>query len=286
MPWLACKKWARGREYDQITRLDTDIARPRAAPGAEMNARTRFLVLAMLACATSAMAHGGQVQVAVASNAAAPIRAIAEDFQQKTGNVVVLSTAPTSQLYAQIKNGARYDVLLAGNDVLPARLEAARQAVPGTRYTYATQVLALWSPREGYVDPHGNVLKHNRFERLSVASPDLLPYGRPAMQVLDRLGLRGSVHDKLVERHDVSDTRRFLSGGYSDLGFVTLSHVYRDNRVERGSAWIVPTSLYDPIRQDAVLLEPGKENLAARSFLFYLKGPKVGQIMRSYGFQR
>jgi len=251
-----------------------------------MNARFRFLVLALLACAASAGARAGQVQVAVASNVAAPIRAIAEDFQQKTGNVVVLSTAPTSQLYAQIKNGARYDVLVAGNDVLPARLEATRKAVPGTRYTYATRVLALWSPYAGYVDPHGDVLRNNHFQRLSITSPDLQPYGRPAMQVLDRLGLRGAVDDKLVERHDAADTRRFLSGDHSDLGFVTLSHVYQNDRVARGSAWIVPTSLYDPIRQEAVLLETGRGNLAARSFLFYLKGPKVGQIMRSYGFQR
>ncbi|MBO1110868.1 molybdate ABC transporter substrate-binding protein [Bordetella petrii] len=251
-----------------------------------MNARIRFPALLLLACMAAATARAGQVQVAVAANVAAPIRLIADDFQRKTGNVVVLSAAPTSQLYAQISQGARYDVFVAGNDVLPARLEAARKAVPGTRYTYATRVLALWSPREGYVDAQGEVLKDNQFQRLSITSPDLLPYGRPAMQVLDRLGLRGEVTDKLVERRNAADTRRFLSGGNSDLGFVTLSHIYKDSRIERGSAWIVPTSLYDPIRQEAVLLETGKENLAARSFLFYLKGPKVGQIMRSYGFHR
>ncbi|MBO9352716.1 molybdate ABC transporter substrate-binding protein [Bordetella petrii] len=251
-----------------------------------MNARFSYLVAAVLACASGGAVHAGQVQVAVAANVAAPIRVIADDFQRKTGNVVVLSSAPTSQLYAQIQQGAHYDVLVAGNDVLPARLEAARKAVPGTRYTYATRVLALWSPREGYVDPNGAILKNNQFQRLSVTSPDLLPYGRPAMQVLDRLGLSGAVTGKLVERHNALDTQRFLAGGNSQLGFVTLSHVYKNSRIERGSAWIVPTSLYDPIRQDAVLLESGKENLAARSFLFYLKGPKVGQIMRSYGFHR
>jgi len=251
-----------------------------------MNARISLPAALLLACMTVATARAGQVQVAVATDVAAPIRAIAEDFQRKTGNVVVLSTAPTSQLYAQISRGASYDVFVAGNDVLPARLEAARKAVPGTRYTYAMRVLALWSPREGYVDPQGEVLKDNQFKRLSVASPDLLPYGRPAMQVLDRLGLSGSVSDKLVERHNTMDTRRFLADANSDLGFVTLSHIYKDSRIQRGSAWIVPTTLYDPIRQDAVLLENGKENLAARSFLFYLKGPKVGQIMRSYGFHR
>lgn len=250
-----------------------------------MNARIRMLVLAVLACMAGAPAQAGQVQIAVATGVAAPIRAIAEDFQRKTGNVVVLSTASTSQLYAQIEQGAPYDVFVAGNDVLPARLEATRKAVPGTRYTYATRVLALWSPREGYVDPHGDVLKSNRFQRLSVTSPNLQPYGRPAMQVLDRLGLSGAVDGKLVERHNASDTRRFLLGSHNDLGFVTLSKVYKNSRVDRGSAWIVPTSLYDPIKQDAVLLENGKENLAARSFLFYLKGPKVGQIMRAYGFR-
>src|SRR3546814_7662198 len=127
-------------------------------------------------------AHAGQVQVAAAAGVAAPMRVIADDFQRKTGNVVVLSAASTSQLYAQIQQGARYDVFVAGNDVLPARLEAARKAVPGTRYTYAKRILALWSPQKGYVDAHGEVLKDNRFLSLSVPSPDLLPSGRPAMQ--------------------------------------------------------------------------------------------------------
>ncbi|MBV7482097.1 molybdate ABC transporter substrate-binding protein [Bordetella sp. BOR01] len=251
-----------------------------------MNALLKFFIAAMLAGMVGAAARAGQVQIAVATNVVAPIRVIADDFQRKTGNVVVLSVAPTSQLYAQIEQGVHYDVFVAGNDVLPARLEAARKAVPGTRYTYATRVLALWSPRQGYVDPQGDVLKDNQFNRLSITSPDLLPYGRPAMQVIDRLGLRSAVTGKLVERRNASDTRRFLSGSNTELGFVTLSHVYKNSRVERGSVWIVPTSLYDPIRQDAILLETGKENLAARSFLFYLKGPKVGQIMRAYGFHR
>ncbi|MCD0501885.1 molybdate ABC transporter substrate-binding protein [Bordetella petrii] len=251
-----------------------------------MNQCTRLLGLLLLICSLPLAAQAGQVRVAVASGVIEPMQAIAQSFQQKTGNVVVLSAAPTSQLYAQIEQGARYDVLVAGNDVLPARLEATRKAVPGTRYTYATQVLALWSPHTGYVDGQGDILKENRFRRLSVASPDLVPYGRPAMQVLDRLGLRDAVTGKLTERRSVSDTFQFLTNGQSDLGFVTLSHVYKNSRIERGSAWIVPTTLYDPIRQDAVLLDTGKENLAARSFLFFLKGPKVGQIMRAYGFHR
>lgn len=214
------------------------------------------------------------------------MRAIVAEFERKTGNVVALTIAATSVLYKRIQQGNHYDVLVAGNDVAPAQLEADRQAVPGTRYTYATRVLALWSPLEGYVDPQGDILKKNRFQRLSITSPEVKPYGRSAMQVLERLGLHDMVTGKLVERHDASDTRRFVNNGTSDLGFLTLSYVYKNSRIERGSAWIVPASLYDPIRLDAVLLQDGKDNLAARSFMFYLKGPKVGQVMRAHGFHR
>lgn len=251
-----------------------------------MSACLKYLIATMLASIFGMTAHAGEVRVAVASGVAAPIRMVAEEFQRKTGNEVRLTVAPTSKLYVEIEQGARYDVLVAGNDVLPARLEATRKAVPGTRYTYATRVLALWSPHKGYVDPQGDVLKSNQFKRLSILSPDVQPYGRSALQVLERLGLRESIAGKLVERHGVSDTRRFVSGENTELGFVSLSYVYKNSRIEHGSAWIVPTSLYDPLRLDAVLLRSGADNMAARSFLFYLKGPKVAQVMRSHGFHR
>ncbi|WP_459614726.1 molybdate ABC transporter substrate-binding protein [Bordetella sp. 2513F-2] len=231
-------------------------------------------------------AAAGEVRVAVASGVATPLRIIAQDFERATGIKVVSTFAATSRLQNEIRQGVGYEVLVAGNSQVPAELVAERMAVEGTRYTYARSLLALWSPRPGYVDDQGNVLRQNRFSGLSMASPTQTAYGPSAMQVLERLGVAQQVLPKVVERRTLDDTSRFLASGEPDLGFVTLSQLYAHGGEIRGSVWRVPTSMYDPIPQDAVILNEGRGNPAARAFLFYLKGPKAAGVLRSYGFAR
>jgi len=249
-----------------------------------MNVRSFFLA-ALCSCLWTAPAAAGQVRVAVASGVAAPLRQIAASFERDTGNKVVSTVAPTSGLYRDILQGAEFDVLVSGNGEVLARLEAARHVVSGTRYVYAVSPLVLWSPHEGYVDSKGAVLIRNEFQRLSVASPSLV-YGRPAAQVLDKLGISEAVAQKLVERRTIDQSQQFIASGTAELGFVTLSQITVNGRLARGSAWLVPRTLYDPVEQEAAVLEPGRDNLAARSFLFYLKGPRAGAILLQHGFFR
>jgi len=230
----------------------------------------------------SAMA--GEVRVAVATLLAEPLRAIAQSFEKDTGNKVILTVGNTSDLLRQILGGARYDLLLPNNTAALKELEARNLVVAGTRYTYATNSLVLWSPQEGYVDSQGHILTRNKFDRLSVVSPDLV-YGQPAKQVLDNLGIASKISAKLVERHDIAESRRFVASGAPALGIVTLSQVYANGKLSRGSAWLIPQSLYDPIRQQAVILDEGRNNPTARSFQFYLKGSKAGSILLGYGYR-
>lgn len=240
---------------------------------------------ALLAAALLAgQASAGEVRVAVATKLAEPIRLVAASFEKDTGNKVHYTVAPTSAFLQQIAEGADFDVLLPNNKAALSELEALDRVVPGTRHTYAQNVLVLWSPFKDYVDDQGQVLRRNQFQRLSVASPNRV-YGRPAAQVLDNLGLAKAVEDKLVERHDLAQSRQFVTAGGADLGIVTLSQVYANGKLQRGSAWLIPQTLYDPIEQQAVILKPGRDNPVARSFLFYLRGPKAGSILISHGYR-
>jgi molybdate transport system substrate-binding protein len=47
--------------------------------------------------------------------------------------------------------------------------------------------------------------------------------------------------------------------------------------------WLVPQTLYTPIRQDAVLLSKGKA--AAGQFMAYLRSPKAAAIIQSFGYE-
>jgi len=233
----------------------------------------------------SVQALAGEVQVAVAANFTAPVQAIASDFERDTGNKVVASYGATGQFYAQIKNGAPFEVFLAADDTAPAKLESEGLTVPGSRFTYATGTLALWSAKDGYVDANGDVLKKNAFTHLAIANPKAAPYGLAATQALARLGLTQAVSAKIVEGQNISQAQQFVATGNAELGFVALSQIYKNGKITSGSAWIVPAALHEPIRQDAVILQNGKDNAVAKQFADYLKGPKAAAVIKSYGYQ-
>ncbi|KTT29746.1 molybdate ABC transporter substrate-binding protein [Pseudomonas oryzihabitans] len=236
------------------------------------------------ALATSVLAD--EVQVAVAANFSAPLKAIGETFARDTGHQLVISSGATGQLYSQIKNGAPYEVFLSADDTTPAKLEAEGAAVKGSRFTYAIGSLALWSPKTGYVDGEGAVLKRNAFTHLAIANPKTAPYGLAAIQTLAKLGLTDAMQAKLVEGQSITQAYQFVATGNAELGFVALSQIYQDGKLKEGSAWIVPADLYQPIRQDAVLLAPGKDQPAAKALLAYLKGPQAAAVLTAYGYRQ
>ena len=235
-----------------------------------------------LACAGVAMA--AEVSVAVAANFTAPMQKIAQMFEQDTGHKAVLSFGSTGNLYAQIKNGAPFQILLAADDETPARIEKENLGAANSRFTYAAGKLVLWSKQAGFVDDKGDVLRNGKFERIAVANPKLAPYGAAAMETLTKLGLLDSVKPKFVQGENISQTYQFIASENAQLGFVALSHVYADGRLKDGSAWIVPADMHQPIKQDAVLLTVGKDNAAATALLAYLRSDKIKTVIRSFGY--
>ncbi|HEX5360646.1 MAG TPA: molybdate ABC transporter substrate-binding protein, partial [Fluviicoccus sp.] len=171
----------------------------------------------------------------------------------------------------------------SADDTTPARLEQEGLAVRGSRFTYAIGALVLWSPQPGVVDARGDVLKQGRFTHLAIANPKTAPYGLAAQQTLTALKLWEPLTPKRVTGENIAQTLQFVSSGSAELGFVALSQVLQDGRIS-GSSWRVPPSLYEPLRQDAALLNPGKDNAAARALLDYLKGDKAKAIIRASGY--
>jgi molybdate transport system substrate-binding protein len=242
-----------------------------------------FAGLFVLGLSTPLLA--AEVQVAVAANFTAPMQVIAADFEKATGHKAQLAFGATGKFYAQIRNGAPFEVLLAADDETPARLEKEGAAVAGSRFTYAIGQLALWSAKPGYVDAKGAVLKQGAFTHLALANPKLAPYGAAAVETLGKLGLLGSIEAKFVQGENIAQTYQFISTGNAELGFVALSQIVEDGKLKRGSAWIVPASLHSPIRQDAVVLVKGKGNPAAAALLTFLKSDKARAVIQAYGYK-
>lgn len=245
-----------------------------------------FSSLLALLLALSGRAFAAEVQVAVASNFIAPMRSVAAAFERTSGHRVRLAFGATGKFYAQIRNGAPFDVLLAADDTTPAKLEREGLAVAGSRFTYATGRLALWSAKPGFVDAEGAVLEQGRFRRLAIANPRLAPYGAAAVETLDGLELLARLRPRLVQGENIAQTFQFVASGNAELGFVAVSQVFVDGRLARGSAWVVPQALHAPIRQDAVILARGRDNPAARALIRYMKQDTARGIIRAYGYDR
>ena len=156
--------------------------------------------------------------------------------------------------------------------------------MPGNRFTYATGKILLWSKKADLVDTNGEILKTGKFDKLALANPKLAPYGAAAMQVLEKLNLTKQLGPKLVEASNIGQTFQFVSSGNAALGFVALSQVFENGKLKEGSGWVVPSNLYSPIKQDAVLLTTGKANVAAQALLQYLRSDKAKAIIVSFGY--
>lgn len=231
------------------------------------------------------LASAGEVPVAVAANFAAPMQKIADAFQRATGHRATLALGSTGRFYAQVRNGAPFHVLLAADEETPARLEREGFAVPGTRQTYATGRLVLWSAAPGRVDPQGELLRQPSQERLVIADPRLAPYGAAAMEVMQSLDLLPALRSRLVQADSIGQAFQIVASGNAPLGFVALAQVQSEGRIDKGSGWVVPAHLHRPIRQDAVLLAAGRDNPAARSLLEFLRGSQARSIMRAHGYE-
>ncbi len=241
--------------------------------------------VAMLACLTPVSAvHADEVKAAVAANFTAAIKKIAPLYEKKTGNKLLPSFGSTGQLYAQISNGAPFDVFLAADDSTPQKLVDAGKTVTGSYFVYARGRLALWSSTPGYVDDKGAVLQSTQFSKIAIANPKTAPYGQAAIETLTSLKLLDQLQAKFVIGENIAQTQQFVSSGNVPLGFIALAQAKAMPAADRGSWWVVPQELHKPIDQAAVQLADISNAQAAASFLKFLKSPEAIAIIRELGY--
>lgn len=250
-----------------------------------MAKRNTAMALLALMFWSTATAHGEEALVAVAANYAGAFDAIAKSFSEKTGHTIVRSTGSTGKLYAQITQGAPFDVLLAGDSQTPERLGIEGYAIADSRFTYAFGKLALWSKQEVPVwqDPKAALTARSTL-KLAIANPELAPYGAAARETLQTMGLWELLQPKLVMGENIGQTFAMVETGGAQTGFVALSALISPERPAGGSHWTVPQEMYSPIRQDAILLLAGKDNPAAVAFLVFIKGEAARKISASFGY--
>lgn len=243
----------------------------------------KFLIAAVALVATgliAGQANAGETNVAVAANFTDAAKEIAAVFKEKTGHDAILSFGSSGQFYTQITQDAPFQIFLSADDERPKKLVDEGLGVSESRFTYAIGKLVLWSKDPNLVKGE-ETLKEAAFAKLSICNPVAAPYGAAAVETMQSLKLYDALKPKFVEGANISQAFQFVDTGNAELGFVALSQIVGD---ESGSRWEIPQSLYEPIRQDAVLLKKGSDNEAATAFIDFLKGPEARAIIEKYGY--
>ncbi len=251
-----------------------------------MRPRSRFLLLAaaLLGAASAHTAAAGAATVAVAANFLSPLQALQRVFEQSGAHELSLVAASTGQLYAQITNGAPFDVLLAADQETVAKLVAGGRADGTTRFTYAVGSLVLFTRDTTKFAPLAlDTLRRPDFRWLAIANPELAPYGLAAQQTLHALGLWDTLQPRLVRGQSIAQTFALAETRNADLAFVAMSQAIAYH--EPAAYLLVPEELHAPLRQDAVLLAHGRENAAAREFLKFLRSTAATQTLTTFGYR-
>ena len=250
---------------------------------------TNLKIIALLfACQffISTQSVANEIRIAVASNFYPTMKEIVEQFEFEAidpsiTNKIVLIPGSSGKHYAQVINGAPFDIFFSADKTRPVLLEQQGLVKNESRFTYALGKLALWSSIHGFVDPKGQVLYDKNFRFLAIANPKIAPYGIATMETLVSMSLWKNVHKKLVRGENIAQAFQFIDSGNVELGFVSFSQLMRPNFSLKGSFWEVPQSLYNPIEQQAVLL---RDSRLGRTFIEFVQTDKALNIISKFGY--
>lgn len=245
--------------------------------------RTSAIFFCLLVASPSVQAD--EALVAVATNFARAAGQLESSFEQNTQHDVTITTGSTGILYAQILNGAPYDALLAADAERPALLLESTDAVEGSAFTYALGSLVLWSASPAAIQSDlRSTLVQDDVSALAIANPALAPYGAASREALQSLGVWDTVRDRIVMGENVGQTMALIATGNAAIGIVSRSQVVNGETLPGQKYLPVPQNLHERIRQDAVLLQHGSKNRAARDFLEFIKSTEGQAVIESNGY--
>jgi len=227
-----------------------------------------------------------EIRIAVASNFYPTMKEVVKQFEieafdSSKASKIVLIPGSSGKHYAQIINGAPFDLFFSADKIRPLLLEQQRISKNESRFTYALGKLALWSPIKGLVDSEGQILYDKDFRFLAIANPKIAPYGIATKETLVSMKLWLDMNEKLVRGENIAQAFQFISSGNVELGFVSFSQLMNPNFSVRGSFWEVPQSLYNPIEQQAVLLT---DSSLGRDFMLFVQTDKALNIISKFGY--
>ncbi|MBW7898684.1 Molybdate-binding periplasmic protein precursor [Candidatus Brocadiaceae bacterium B188] len=228
-----------------------------------------------------------KILIAAAANLNPAMNDIIKGFKKEYPAIdAVVSYGSSGNFFAQIKQGAPFDIFFSADTTYPARLEDEGLAVKGESKIYAFGSIVLWIPRSSSLNPRKglHLVSDNKVKKLAIANQKLAPYGVAAEEALRYYGLWDKVQDKLVFGENISQTAQFVQSGAADVGIIALSQAISPKLENDGDYWIIPAESYNKLGQAYTILQKGKDKPGVRKFLEFVQGKKGEKVFLKYGY--
>jgi molybdate transport system substrate-binding protein len=227
-----------------------------------------------------------EITIAAASDLNFAFKEVVAEYEKATGNHVKLTLGSSGNFFAQIQNGAPFDLYFSADIAYPRKLEEAGLTVPGSLYQYAVGRIVLWASNRSHLDLSKGleILREQTIKKIAIANPKHAPYGRAAVAAMEHAQVYDRVKDKLVLGENISQAAQFVESGAADVGIIALSLALAPPMQAAGHYWGIPADAHPPIEQGAVMLMSGKNHESAKAFLSFIQGVEGQAMMKRYGF--
>jgi len=230
--------------------------------------------------------HAQSLRIAAASDLQFALTDLAPQYEKQSGAKLDITYGSSGNFFAQIQNGAPFDLFFSADVSYPQKLIEAGFAEPDSRYTYAFGRIVLWVPSDLPINPaqmRWKTLLDARIQRIAIANPEHAPYGRAAIAALQKAGLYEQVKSKLVYGENISQAAQFVQSGSAQAGILAMSLTFTP-AMKSGKTWEIPRDSYPPLEQAVVLLKTSPNKPAARAFLAFLRTDPARATLARYGF--
>jgi len=245
-----------------------------------------MIALCMFVITGVNLAVAEEITIAAASDLSFAFREIVAEYEKTTANHVRLTLGSSGNFYAQIQNGAPFDLYFSADITYPRKLEEAGLTVPGSFYQYAVGRIVMWTGNESRIDVTQGfeALRDPTVKKIAIANPKHAPYGRAAVAAMEYFKVYDQVKDKLILGENISQAAQFIESGACDIGIIALSLAVAPAVKSKGTYWEVPAEAHPAIEQGAVILKSSKQQEPAKQFLAFIKDAQGQEIMKRYGF--
>lgn len=230
-----------------------------------------------------------EIKVAAASSMKLVFEEIAKEFHDENPGIKVkLSFGSSGNFFSQIVHGAPYDVFFSADTNYPRQLVKEGKSLGDTPVAlYAIGRIVLWVPDSVGLNvkkEKSATLLNSKIIKIAIANPKHAPYGRAAIEWMNKTGIYSQVKSRFVLGENISQATQFVHTQAAQAGIIARSLVANPEMKSTGSFWEIPTDEHSPIEQGFIILKGTQNPLVAGSFAEFVTGPKGSRILKKYGF--